>query len=239
MEGDPDWYDAKIAGWWVWGMACWIGAGFCSGKGPWRVVNGELVAGSPDGQGVQRRLVHLGDAGRGVQRQRVHLGNTGMGVQRRRLNLQGAGRGKNGLLAWMQALADRLRRVRVACGDWTRVCGPSPLVRQGLTGVFFDPPYGGEVGRTPQIYTHDDLAVAATVCAWCLANGAHPSLRIVLSGYATEHDVLLAQGWQKHGWVAHGGYENQGQGRGRANRKKEMLWYNPQCLVPAQTSLFP
>jgi len=25
MEGDPDFYDAKIAGWWVWGMACWIG----------------------------------------------------------------------------------------------------------------------------------------------------------------------------------------------------------------------
>jgi len=31
LEGDPDYYDAKIAGWWVWGMACWIGSGFCGG----------------------------------------------------------------------------------------------------------------------------------------------------------------------------------------------------------------
>jgi hypothetical protein len=32
LEGDPDWHDPKIAGWWVWGMACWIGSEFCSGK---------------------------------------------------------------------------------------------------------------------------------------------------------------------------------------------------------------
>ena len=37
LEGDPDYYDAKIAGWWVWGICCWIGSGFCSGKGPWQV----------------------------------------------------------------------------------------------------------------------------------------------------------------------------------------------------------
>lgn len=36
LEGDPEWYDAKIAGWWVYGMSCWIGSGFCgpSGAGP-------------------------------------------------------------------------------------------------------------------------------------------------------------------------------------------------------------
>ena len=25
LEGDPEFYDAKIAGWWVWGICCWIG----------------------------------------------------------------------------------------------------------------------------------------------------------------------------------------------------------------------
>jgi hypothetical protein len=49
MESDPDWYDAKVAGWWVWGICAWIGSGWCSGKGPWQ-------------------LPHLGDAGRGVSR---------------------------------------------------------------------------------------------------------------------------------------------------------------------------
>ena len=31
--GDPDFYDAKAAGWWCWGQACWIGGGWCAGNG--------------------------------------------------------------------------------------------------------------------------------------------------------------------------------------------------------------
>lgn len=29
MMADPDYFDAKVAGWWVWGLAQWIGAGWC------------------------------------------------------------------------------------------------------------------------------------------------------------------------------------------------------------------
>ena len=65
LEGDPYFYDAKIAGWWVWGICSWIGSGWCSGSGPWQVVN--------------RKLVHVGDAGRGVNRKRVHVGDAGQG----------------------------------------------------------------------------------------------------------------------------------------------------------------
>ena len=32
LEGDPEWHDPQIAGWWAWGIACWIGSGFCSGN---------------------------------------------------------------------------------------------------------------------------------------------------------------------------------------------------------------
>ena len=28
MRADPDYYDAKSAGWWVWGQCCWIGRGW-------------------------------------------------------------------------------------------------------------------------------------------------------------------------------------------------------------------
>ena len=35
IEGDPTFYDARIAGWWVWGVNAWIGSGWCSGTGPW------------------------------------------------------------------------------------------------------------------------------------------------------------------------------------------------------------
>src|SRR3990167_5029625 len=34
LEGDPAFYDAQVAGWWVWGMACWIGPGRCYDPGP-------------------------------------------------------------------------------------------------------------------------------------------------------------------------------------------------------------
>lgn len=29
IMADPDYYDAKFAGWWVWGQCCWIGGGWC------------------------------------------------------------------------------------------------------------------------------------------------------------------------------------------------------------------
>lgn len=30
---DPEYYDARLAGWWVWGMCCWIGGGWCTEYG--------------------------------------------------------------------------------------------------------------------------------------------------------------------------------------------------------------
>jgi hypothetical protein len=29
VKDDPEFYDAKIAGWWCWGACCWIGSGWC------------------------------------------------------------------------------------------------------------------------------------------------------------------------------------------------------------------
>jgi hypothetical protein len=31
MRTDPDYFDSRIAGWWCWGLCCWIGGGWCSG----------------------------------------------------------------------------------------------------------------------------------------------------------------------------------------------------------------
>ena len=50
LRDDPDWHDARIAGWWVWGLCAWIGSGWCRQRG-----DGD----QPD------RLPHLGSAGRG------------------------------------------------------------------------------------------------------------------------------------------------------------------------------
>jgi DNA adenine methylase len=58
LEGDPEWHDPQIAGWWVWGISCWIGSGFCSGNGPWWVDD-------------NRKLVHLGNNGQGEPEARL------------------------------------------------------------------------------------------------------------------------------------------------------------------------
>ena len=201
LEGDPSYYDVKIAGWWVWGIGVWIGAGWCAGDGPWRVNDA--------GQ-----LVHLGNTGQGVHRQLVHLGN--------------AGQGEEGLRAWMQALADRLRRVRVCCGDWTRVCGPTPTVKQGLTAVLLDPPYS-DAERTGELYAVDDGTVATHVGAWAREWGDDPRMRIALCGYDGEHEL---PGWLSVPWKNHGGYGSQGEGRGRANASREVIWFSKFCLRP-------
>ena len=60
LNADPDFYDAKIAGWWCWGACNWIGSGWCSGTGPW-VFDGDNIVDN-------RQLPHLGDAGRGINR---------------------------------------------------------------------------------------------------------------------------------------------------------------------------
>lgn len=62
MRGDPHFYDAKIAGWWVWGLSAWIGSGWCV---PPRAAD-QLPHLGDAGQGIQRKLPHLGDAGRGI-----------------------------------------------------------------------------------------------------------------------------------------------------------------------------
>lgn len=211
LDGDPDYCDAKIAGWWVWGICCWIGSGWCSGNGPWRSVE--------DGDGF-RQLVHMGSAGQGVNRQLVHLGDAGQGVNRQLVRLR----------EWFGALSERLRDVRVCCGDWTRVCGPTPTEKIGLTGLFFDPPYSAEADRS-EVYSVEDLTIAHAVREWCLENGGNRLLRIALCGYEGEHDALTAAGWSCHAWKSKGGYGSQGDGRGRDNAGRERIWFSPHCLV--------
>ena len=50
MMTEPDYFDAKIAGWWVWGICQWIGGGWCAERRPFR------------------QLPHVGGTGRGVHR---------------------------------------------------------------------------------------------------------------------------------------------------------------------------
>ena len=248
LEGDPDYYDAKIAGWWVWGLCSWIGSGWCSGVGPWQAdENGVMAKAGGNGDGVKKARPHLGNAGRGINRKLPHLGNAGRGINRQLPHLNTGGKrpelGSDGrqledgqaLYDYMRALAARLRRVRVCCGDWSRVCGPSPTVKLGVTGVFLDPPYSDLANRDPGLYATDSLDVAHECRKWALEQGDNPLLRIALCGYTGEHDGEMTDaGWTPVYWKAAGGYGSQADanGNGRANSHREVIWFSPHCLQP-------
>ena len=83
----PNAYDARIAGWWVWGACAWIGSGWCSGAGPWQAASDgfrQLPHLGDGGRGINRQLPHLGDGGQGINRQLPHLGNGGQGMRKAR-----------------------------------------------------------------------------------------------------------------------------------------------------------
>ena len=211
LEGDPEAHDPKSAAWWLYVCACGIGDPW--GPGPWRVVDGHL-----------RDTRHLGNAGRGVNRELPHLGDAGKGVNRALPHLGDAGK----LDGYMHALAARLTRVRITCGDWQRVLKPSVIratAGNSTIGVLLDPPYStsGDLYATTNTGQHQDIS--GQVRDWAAQNGS--AYRIVLCGFNDEHDALLAHGWRKEIGRAGGGagYNT----HGRAGRR-ERLWLSPTCV---------
>jgi len=204
---NPDWPgDAKVAGWWLWGQCCWIGSGWCNGQVP-----------------------HAGNAGRGVQAlgQVPHAGNAGRGVQAlgKVPHASDAGRGfltSSGRAAcrWLHKLAERLERVRITHGDWTRCLnnhfgGPD-------TAVFLDPPY-----RAYEKVYGGAASVADAVEQWA---SIHADLRIALCGHVGDYNL---PGWDVVEWT---------RGRftyaGNSTTDKECVWYSPACLSRRQPGLF-
>jgi site-specific DNA-adenine methylase len=216
LHADPEFFDAKIAGWWCWGACNWIGDGWCSGDGPWVLGDDDKFVKSA-GRGINRKLPHLGDAGRGINRQTD-------------------GERSAFIRSWFLALHERLRDVRVTCGDWSRVCKDSVTTRHGLTALFLDPPYAK--GAMDYGAGGMGLGIAEDVRAWCKANGQNEKLRIVLCGHAGEHDALLAHGWTERKWAARKGYAVTEEAL--ANSASETIWCSPHCRPEAkiQNSLF-
>ncbi len=208
MLTNPDYFDAKIAGWWVWGICQWIGSGWCAERKP--PIQLPHVG---KGMGVHRKLPHVGDAGMGVHRQLPHVGDAGRGVL-------------------FEELHARLRRVRVCCGDWSRVTGDSVTWRHGLTGVLLDPPY--QDGNMEYVAGHGN--VSQDVAKWAIENGNNPLMRIALCGYEGEHD--MPSSWECVPWKAKGGYGGQSKDHDNPNAKRERIWFSPHCLGATQRSLF-
>lgn len=210
MLDDVDYYNATIAGWWVWGLCAWIGSGWCSGKESARLprigaegtrptgggggVHGRRMRGqlpdlaAPSGHGPARpafgRGVHWGDMRSAGQLPKLAGGNgTGDGV------IFGQGTHGNTIRSRLPevfaALAARLRYTRVTCGDFERILSPAVTWRHGLTGVFLDPPYPADAGSTGGLYTSakEEREVFDRAFRYALANGHDERIRIAFCYY--------------------------------------------------------
>ena len=192
LVSDPDWCDARAAGWWVWGACAWIGDGWCGDGKP------------------SRKIPNVDSRGDRV-----------------------ACMAREVAAATMRDLSKRLRDTRVASGDWRRVLCPTTLTGVATVGVYLDPPYLD--GKMDYAAGGAGTSLSADVRAWALEHGTDKRLRIVLSGYAGEHDALEAKGWRVESWKANGGYGN---AAGNENAKRERLWLSPACLGDEALPLF-
>lgn len=236
---DPEFFDAKAAVWWCWGQCQWIGGGWCK--------DGSSHSGAPGQQLPAIVLEHgaLSRAASGAHRpKRPQLCDGPSGVH---LPSLGNDRGLNGVsappvLEWFKALQERLRNVRIACGDFERVLGNSVLGKGKNVGgrrpcaVLLDPPYSPE-HRDPAIYAEDSATVAVRARNWALEHGDDPELRICLAGYFDEHDEHFPANWTRYSWTGGRGYA----AKDNFNRELETLWFSPHCLplVKRQRELFP
>jgi hypothetical protein len=135
---------------------------------------------------------------------------------------------------WFKILQERLKKVRVCCGDWSRVITPpvtfknKSLSKNGMVGVFLDPPYLVE-NREDRLY-RIETNTFYDVCKWAIENGNHPKMRIAVCGY--DGNFIFPPDWKTFHWKTTGGLSSfaKTQERGKENSKKETIWFSPNCL---------
>jgi DNA adenine methylase len=133
-----------------------------------------------------------------------------------------------------QNLQSRLKRVRVSCGDWSRVLTPAitfgnkGVGPKDITGVFLDPPYS-LTNRDKRAY-QDEKPIYSEVCQWAIDNGDNERMRVVVCGYKDDHE--FPSSWKQHEWKTNGGMANQalGDSSGKDNSKREVIYFSPACL---------
>ena len=150
LREDDEFYDAKAAGYWCWGMSHWIGGSrFPEGNAGESIPH---VKTSDSGQGVsmQRKRIPVDDqiphvnnpsGGQGVSAQRktgipgsdpdemdiipsvsASAGGRGVSMQRHRIPATPGIIDGSRLRPWMRALSVRLQRVHVVNRPWTTIC---------------------------------------------------------------------------------------------------------------------
>lgn len=208
MKTDPDFYDAKIAAWWIWGLCCWIGGNFCR---PDNNNEGRKRPRADASRGVTRQLPVV-TCSQGVSQQKLFMAHS-RGIETNTVSLQ----------EWFSRLAARLRHTKVCCGDWSRVVTKACTYGTRLTSILLDPPYDPKAGCDNVYGEHGGSGISAAVREWALANGNNSQLRIALCGYEGEH--TMPADWECVAWKAKGGYA-----KIKTNSHRERIWFSPHCL---------
>ena len=141
---DADYYDAKAAGWWIWGVSNWIGSGFGEVRGG-RDTRPYIASKGGHGQGVQQQC--LSWPGRDIK------GFFSL-IQERMRRVVVINR------SWESAITP------VILGDT-----PSLRAKSGTIAVFLDPPY--LLKLRSKLYQDDHLAdeVAKSSFDWAVKHG--------------------------------------------------------------------
>jgi len=241
LEAKPGYCDPQIAGWWVWGMCIWIGGNWCKDLHRKKPVL-QRVPGCI-GSEPARKKPYL-DTGRGIHRKgdepsrRVPRIDRAIGVgvhQVGKINPRHLHLNRNyqlqsnvyNVYGDFQRLSNRLRKVRVVCGDWTRVISPTAThYHNGITGIFLDPPYPHKE-RDKELYA-EDHDIFESVWTYAVESGDNPKLRIAICGL--DDGRSTPKGWTVYRWKTSGGYSRLGAGRYSHNRNREIIWFSPNCL---------
>lgn len=189
MNTDPNYYDCKIAGWWVWGAGASI-------TGNWMLPKG------------LNSMPQISSAGGGIHGLTYTVSE------------------------WLEKLQKRTRRVRVCCGDWSKLVVPSVtygnkgLTQADITAILLDPPY--ELAGRSKVYK-EESNIFQDVCQWAIDNGDNPRLRIAVCGYPGAQK--FPDTWQEYAWKTNGGMANKalGDSQGKSNKNKEMIYFSPFC----------
>jgi 16S rRNA G966 N2-methylase RsmD len=116
---------------------------------------------------------------------------------------------------WLRQLADRLERVRVLHGDWSRCLNYH--YGKTDTAIFFDPPY-----KAYEKLYGVSVPVAAAVEDWARE---HPDLRIALCGHAGDYAL---PGWELMPWSRKSSTYG-----GSGTTAQEVVWFSPACDAAA------
>jgi len=199
---DPDWYDARAAGYYLYTVSTDIKAQPYK-RGVWVVEDEKLIKRS-GADGVTKSIPNMVRR-RGIDKVRYAA-----------------------LVVWFRQIAERLRNVYILCGNWRRAVSTFPSGKYGVTAILIDPPYP-DYGH---LYTTDaQPSVWLDAARWAVECGDNPNVRIAVCGYwSPETDAVFPAGWGRFRWRAQGGFGNQRRNGVNENRRRECVWFSPHCV---------